>query len=539
MRAIGFAIAVLALLLTSCESYHGSGATARQEPERRAHRIDMAQVPLWSEEALEFFLHGSMSTEIVPEALLQAFGATYPDLFPGKDLLSFGAIVERPGELPLGFSRREVPHLGGLSAVGMNCASCHTVEIAPKGGASVVVLGANGHFDAEAYFGAVTVAMLRTAEPENMRRFLKHYLVAIDPKAGDAALQLLDAALAEQRERISAAIKTDPSGAKDIAAGTLHPLRAANLRLDRKRLESGADLAALASSLLKLFHNIRVSLHIPDELPKELPPASGPGRNDPFGLLSRSLFGVATPYSPIKPGVTWNLENRTWVHADGNTRLPIIRNLLAALGLGAPLLGNEGKLDFAQVKRHTELTETMRAPRYPWAVDADPARRGANLYQTHCASCHEGPENDKRLYALEQVGTDPTRARAFDAQQAKLLNEFFEKVQIKGFHPPKEPAIRSTGKYWAAGLRGIWARSPYLHNASVRTMQELLTPPAQRAKSYRRGSRTYDTEAMGFIDEGHYVLDTTSPGNSNTGHDYGTRLSAAEKRDLIEFLKTQ
>ena len=43
---------------------------------------------------------------------------------------------------------------------------------------------------------------------------------------------------------------------------------------------------------------------------------------------------------------------------------------------------------------------------------------------------------------------------------------------------------------------------------------------------------------MGYADEGPYVLDTRTPGNGNMGHAYGAGLSAGERRDLIEFLKT-
>ena len=43
---------------------------------------------------------------------------------------------------------------------------------------------------------------------------------------------------------------------------------------------------------------------------------------------------------------------------------------------------------------------------------------------------------------------------------------------------------------------------------------------------------------MGFVDAGRYVLDVNRPGQSNAGHDYGTDLSDAQKRDLIEYLKT-
>ena len=43
---------------------------------------------------------------------------------------------------------------------------------------------------------------------------------------------------------------------------------------------------------------------------------------------------------------------------------------------------------------------------------------------------------------------------------------------------------------------------------------------------------------MGYADKGPCMVDTTGPGNSNAGHDYGTGLSSAEKGELIEYLKT-
>ena len=87
-------------------------------------------------------------------------------------------------------------------------------------------------------------------------------------------------------------------------------------------------------------------------------------------------------------------------------------------------------------------------------------------------------------------------------------------------------------------MPGVWARSPYLHNGSVRTMEELLTAPHERPKSFHRGSRVYDPEKMGFTDEGTYLFDTAGPGNANTGHDYGTTLASDQKRDLMEYLKS-
>jgi hypothetical protein len=290
--------------------------------------------------------------------------------------------------------------------------------------------------------------------------------------------------------------------------------------------------------MLRLFHNMRAALHIPDQIPTTVPPASGPGRNDAFGLLSAVLLGMPQPYAPVKFGVVWNLDGRRWVHWDGNTQSPIGRNLLASLGLGAPLLGKRGELDFAMVARQTELSERIRAPRYPFGLDEAAARRGAAAYRARCASCHDGPETDARLHSPDAVGTDATRARIFTQRQADGFNKLLAELETPGYRPSAVPGIRGTQKYWAPGLAGVWARSPYLHNGSVRTIQELLTPPSARAKSFHRGARRYDEAQIGFADEGAYVLDAGSAGNGNAGHDYGTGLSAADKRDLMEYLKT-
>ena len=117
------------------------------------------------------------------------------------------------------------------------------------------------------------------------------------------------------------------------------------------------------------------------------------------------------------------------------------------------------------------------------------------------------------------------------------FNKFLAELETEGYQPPKEFGVRSTGKYFAASLSGVWARSPYLHNGSVRTMEELLTSPSARAKTFHRGSRDYDPAQMGYTDAGTYVFDTSMSGNSNAGHDYGTALSAEEKHELIEYLK--
>jgi hypothetical protein len=290
-------------------------------------------------------------------------GQIYPDLFPRPDLSYLGLIPDSDFGWPISFSRREVKHLGDLPAVGLNCAACHVAEIhSSKGAAPVHVLGVTSHFDAEAFFGGVIVATFRTADPTNMKRFASAYLAAADSKSGVQGAKALSEQWQRQEREIAAAIAADPAGSKGVEAGTLQDLKRSEVRLDKATLERGADLPAFSHSILKLFHNMRAALHVPDQPPEKAPPCSGPGRNDAFGLLSAGLFNAPQPYAPVKFGLVWNVSKRRWVHWDGNTRSPLGRNLLASLGLGAPLQGKHGDLDFAMVKRQTDLTEMIQPP---------------------------------------------------------------------------------------------------------------------------------------------------------------------------------
>jgi hypothetical protein len=116
-----------------------------------------------------------MSTEVVPEGVLRTFIKIYPDLFPQQNLAYLGLIPDPEFGWPIGFSKKNVSHLGDLPSVGLNCAACHVAEVRSSRAAPLRVLGATSHFDAEAFFGAIAVATFRTSEPENMKLFLGAY----------------------------------------------------------------------------------------------------------------------------------------------------------------------------------------------------------------------------------------------------------------------------------------------------------------------------------------------------------------------------
>lgn len=264
-----------------------SGRRHAKFTEQLEDEIDKSQVPTWSIDDLKFFLHGSMGTEVVPESVLRAFIRTYPELFPAADLTDLGLIPDNEFGWPVGSSRRPVKHLGNLSAVGINCASCHVTEITNRT-QDMRVLGTTSHFDVEGYFGAVLTATFKTSNPANMKRFLQAYLAEIG--STEDGKDPVDSGWDREATKISEIVKADPFGSHGVEPGTLHQISPDELKLDP---HNPSPLALLAHSMLKLFHNMRAALHVPDQPPDTAPPASGPGRNDAFGLLSAGFAQLA------------------------------------------------------------------------------------------------------------------------------------------------------------------------------------------------------------------------------------------------------
>jgi len=110
-------------------------------------------------------------------------------------------------------------------------------------------------------------------------------------------------------------------------------------------------------------------------------------------------------------------------------------------------------------------------------------------------------------------------------------------------------AWRDCGKtepycYESRVMEGIWATAPYLHNGSVPTLWDLLQPAAERPASFAIGP-AYDLDKVGLAAEQSrfgFTLTTTDcsnrdSGKSRCGHEFGTWLSDAEKRALLEYLK--
>ena len=86
--------------------------------------------------------------------------------------------------------------------------------------------------------------------------------------------------------------------------------------------------------------------------------------------------------------------------------------------------------------------------------------------------------------------------------------------------------------------------------APARRPSLFATPREEREQKFWLGSREYDPVDVGYQNvevDGAYELDTTTLGNSNSGHQFsdvggagviGRGLSRDERLDIIEYLKT-
>lgn len=213
-----------------------------------------------------------------------------------------------------------------------------------------------------------------------------------------------------------------------------------------------------------------------------------------------------------------------------------------------------------ELERIEESIEHLLPPSYPFAIDRGLASKGQTVFEQTCSMCHGVYRKDSeglpvfqapRLIPWDVVRTDPQRLRA-------VTPEFRLLVDLNPLQDLVKERAQPSG-YFAPRLEGIWARFPYLHNASVPTIRDLLTPPSGRPTSWSLADsgelERFDAQALGLklppplslagarislraAAASRDVYSTAEPGHSNQGHAVGIRLPDSAKKALIEYLKT-
>lgn len=265
-----------------------------------------------------------------------------------------------------------------------------------------------------------------------------------------------------------------------------------------------------------------------------------------------------------------------------------------------------------QLVRIEKLLKQLTPPQWPENIlgklDQAKVKQGQELFDKNCMGCHSsypyrwGPERapgkrflENAMVPVQIIGTDDTQFKGiafnptaeaktnnlapfFDDKksttflqlnrviQSKMLAKALEKA---GPFSKEEMAVMNNYtefldksqttpprlSYKAAPRDGVWATGPFLHNDSVPNMYELLSPAAERSRSFFV-TREFDPIKLGIntglVNASDYLFDTTLIGNSNSGHSFeksykkgtpsrgviGPEFSVAERFALIEYLKS-
>lgn len=137
--------------------------------------------------------------------------------------------------------------------------------------------------------------------------------------------------------------------------------------------------------------------------------------------------------------------------------------------------------------------------------------------------------------ALSYLGT-MIRLKAYE----DAGKDSVQRVHMDGFGALDMPQVIPA--YKPRPLAGIWATPPFLHNGSVPTIYDLLSPARDRPVTFHVGSREFDPVLLGIYDglgrgaavppdparpsraamERFWIFDTAKDGNHHTGHEFDT-----------------
>jgi hypothetical protein len=491
----------------------------------------------------------SFGSRLIPTAWLKALeqAGTGQRFMTDANMDALGFLVQsptpaNPDGFPLGFTREA--DATGREWTGLGCAACHTGEVRYQD-KRIRLDGGQGTLDFDAFEASLVDSLQATlADDEVFSRFA-------------------DAVQASQDQRTSL---RQELGALAGRLAARHRMNAVDVPYGHGRLDAfGQIFNAVAVQFLGLPQNRRA------------------------------------PDAPVSYPVLWDAPHLDVVQWNGSAPNggpgPLLQNITTALAVygsldiqrPAGVDGYASSIDFAHLDQIENDLYALQAPQWPSAIlgalDAGRVERGAQVYMKECVSCHQLSDRDDQkrelkamITPLDEVGTDPRMARNFldsvsdsgafegrkqgvvfgpaleaRAQTSDLVVhaavgaalghplESMRNALMSFHHEIGSPLNPRPDGYKARPLSGIWASAPYLHNGSVPTLAELLKAPAQRATQFFVGSRQFDPQTVGLAaarGEHASAFDTTLPGNSNAGHAYGTTLAAADKGDLLEYLKS-
>ncbi|MGF6109641.1 di-heme-cytochrome C peroxidase [Pseudomonas frederiksbergensis] len=490
------------------------------------------------------------------------------------------ATPNNPGNLPVGFARHQNP--GSQDQfLDITCAACHTGELRFNGQAVRIDGGSAQHVLPSSVptlrggsFGQALVASLASTyyNPWKFERFARNVLGA----DYDARHQVL-------REDFKSSLDTFLKVAWNDTHRGLYPTEEGPGRTDAFGRIANASFGDAISP-----DNYRVA-NAPVDYPQ--------------------LWDIWT-----FDWVQWNGSAQQPMARNIGEALGVGATLNFFDASGQPLKGEARYPSSVRVRDLNLIEETLqrlKPPAWPEAllgsVDKPLAVQGRALFAENCASCHVPrvtPVNGRavqqlKLLPVAAIGTDPTAANNIADHRFDLTALQWDPAELGQLdvqlHPkPTEPldlsklsvakglayvtafvgnrayreakvtpaerpdldgfglpiGVQELRAYKARPLAGVWATAPFLHNGSVPSIYQLLSPQDERATTFYKGTFEYDPKHLGYRTEAFansFVFDTRLTGNHNSGHEFragergngviGRLLQPQERWALLEYLK--
>ncbi|WP_095588081.1 di-heme-cytochrome C peroxidase [Actibacterium ureilyticum] len=527
----------------------------------------------WPDQIRRMFYHTSQGGAIMPLSWFLAlddpagdgrFAA--PENLARYGLLPSPADQANPHGLPVGLA---VTDNGAGEQIGLNCAACHTGEVI-AGGQRLRVDGAPASFDFDRFATDLAQAVratgqLRFDDPAGpqpaprLARFMQT-LGTIDPAGLGAPDDFVPrflafaSAFSGQMAQRSPAHPSGP-GRVDALTQIVNAIAVKDLGIAANLATPRAPTSYPPLWLADRLEFVQWNLAVADPFARNVGQALGvfgTVRLDPEALFDSSadraalelyetwISDLAPPpwpedlLGPIDADLALQGRDLFAAGCEGCHNAPPFRMTPATDNLTGAAFIKVGAIPSAVAQTDAAYTRAFTGR---WAVSGPlaelaglpPVLPAAGLLQAVVTGVVDkalatgGPGGARRLRPADHP--DCTRNRPADAVPAPC-----------GYAPPF-----GGGALKAGPLIGVWATGPYLHNGSVRTVYQVISPPAEREAVFFIGDRTLDAGRLGFVSteqDGAFRFDTRVPGNGNGGHFFWeTPFTHEQKLAIIEYLK--
>jgi len=514
----------------------------------------------WSPSDREWYYYTSQGSQLMPYDIF--VNLEMPDsrelLRNDRNMRDLGFVPQPPSPLnpdglPIGIVKD-----GRQNFVGMTCAACHNGQMTYKG-RHVIIDGGVGTYDLVKLMKQLSASTSSTlADEEKFERFARRAL-GTDYGADEKNILRNELRDADKERR-----------------------RYMNFHLGDNKVDGGHfRLDAISLIVNNMLDKVESKTAVPITAPSSYP----------------HVWDIPMMDFIQYDGSSGNIGVGSYERNAGE-----VIGVFANMDLSDPAHGYPSSIKPHNMVKLEESLRHLVSPKWPDflpPIDKVKAKRGAQIYAQNCASCHQvidSRDPSRRIvnqfYKPSTIGTDIARAELTKAilpsgilkgrslspkepngpkigdtisfwdisinlndgmDMVSLTKDLADRVtagapfpashQKQGDFdkPTKENPYADLYAYKARPLNGIWATGPYLWNGSVPTLYDLMLPADQRPKKFHVKSIELDPIKVGFETkqvDGAFLFDTSVPGNSNAGHEYGAQLSDEDRWALIEYLKS-